>query len=213
MSFWEEIIASRRVGYRTIDPSRGDWEDLGMEKYLARKSLLLRFKATLEFVTQSIGIEELQNAKILDTGEYNPMSKWLKDNYNITVENTQSDLDFDYSDRLGEIGTFDYIFAFEIIEHLMNPLLFLEFLWKCLSENGKLFLSTPFSRPRILWSKYHLTEYYPDKIETIANKAGFFVARYKVKKIYDYRYAFTGIRPILRAFWFERNMFFELAKK
>lgn len=213
MGFWEEIIASRKVGYRRIDPSRGDWEDLGMEKYLSRKTLLLRFKATIDFVSQSVGIKELQNAKILDTGEYNPMSKWLKDSYNISVENTPPDMDFDYSYRFGKEDAFDYIFAFEIIEHLMNPLMFLEYLHGCLSKNGKLFLSTPFSRPRILWSKYHLTEYFPDKIEIIANKAGFRVTRYKVKKIYDYRYALTGIRPILRAIWFERNMFFEFVKK
>ncbi len=123
-------------------------------------------------------------------------------------------MDFDYSYlNKTDLGKFDFIFALEIIEHLMNPLVFLEFVKSCLPDHGKVFLSTPFLRPRFLWSKYHTTEYFPDKIEILANKAGFRVNRYRVKRIYDYRHALAGIRLFFRALWFDRIMFFEFTKQ
>lgn len=209
----EEIIASKKVGYRTVDPNRGGWEDMGIEKALQQRSLLLRFKTTLNFISESVELGTLRGSQILDAGEYNPFSKWLQDKYNISVQNTPPDLDFDYLHlNENDLGKFDFVFSFETLEHLMNPLIFLVFLNNSLKDNGKVFLSTPFSRPRFLWSKYHITEYFPDKIEILANKAGFRVLRYKVKKVYDYRSALMGIRPIFRALWFERIMFFEFEK-
>jgi SAM-dependent methyltransferase len=167
----------------------------------------------MDFILESTDLETLRKATILDSGEYNPLSKWLNDKYGITVCNTPPELDFDYAFRENEnLGQFDFIFAFEILEHLMNPLVFLQFLHHHLKDDGTIFLSTPFSRPRFLWSKYHFTEYFPDKIEALANKAGFRVQRYKVKKVYAYRSALFGIRPIFRALWFERIMFFEMEK-
>ena len=117
-----------------------------------------------------------------------------------------------YSRNEQNIGKFAFVFAFEILEHLMNPLSFLEFLKSCLTDNGRIFLSTPFLRPRFLWSKYHITEYFPDKIEAIATKAGLRVKRYKRKKAHAYRTAIQGIRPMFRALWFERIILFELEK-
>ena len=213
MELLEEIISSRRVGYRRTDPNRGGWEDMGIEKALQQPSLLLRYKKTMQFILQSTEIEVLQKAKILDTGEFNPLSQWLKDKYNIHVNNTDPDLDFDYAYNEKNITEkYDFIFAFEILEHLMNPLVFVEFLNRSLKDDGRIFMSTPFSRPRFLWSKYHFTEYFPDKIEILANKAGLQVKRYAVKKVYAYRSALMGIRPIFRALRFERIMFFEMEK-
>lgn len=42
-------------------------------------------------------------------------------------------------------GTFDYIIASEIMEHLPDPLLFVETLVKILKQNGKLLITTPYN--------------------------------------------------------------------
>ena len=94
----------------------------------------------------------------------------------------------------------------------MNPLAFLESIVSCLKDNGRVFLSTPYSRPRFLWSKYHITEYYPDKVEVMAIKAGLAVKRYKRVNVFPIHLAITGIRPFFRALRYERIMFFEFSK-
>jgi hypothetical protein len=128
MELLDEIISSRRVGYRRIDPNRGGWEDFGIEKALEQPGLLLRYKKTMAFILESTDLYTLREVRILDTGEYNPLSKWLEDKYGIRVCNTPPDLDFDYAfQEDANLGQFDYIFAFEILEHLMNPLVFLRF--------------------------------------------------------------------------------------
>lgn len=188
---------------------------MGIEKALRQPSLLLRFKRTMQFINQTVDVAALKKARILDMGEYNPFSEWLKREFGILVTNTPPDLDFDYvyREHPSANGPFDFVFAFEIIEHLMNPLAFMEYIHANLKNGGRVFLSTPFARPRFLWSRYHVTEYFPDKIEFMVNKAGFTVKRYRRKKVYTYRSMFKGIRPIFRALWFERIMFFELVKK
>jgi len=214
MELIEEIISSRRVGYRRVDPNRGSWEDMGIDTALEQPSLIYRFKKTIKFIQKTVGIESLKESKILDTGEYNPLSEWLKRSYGIAVTNTPPDMDFDNLQQDTEVlGEFDYIFAFEILEHLMNPLAFVEFLHKNLKKNGTVFLSTPFARPRFLWSRYHFTEYFPDKVEFMANKAGFEVVRYERRNVYPGSGAIYGIRPFFRAFWFERIMLFEFRKQ
>jgi hypothetical protein len=140
MELLEEIKSSRRVGYRIVDSDRGDWEDMGIEKALQQASLLVRFKTTLAFVTQSLELESLKKSRILDAGEHNPFAEWLKREHGILVHNTPPRMDFDYAYRNEQnIGKFDFVFAFEILEHLMNPLSFLEFLKSCLTDNGRIF--------------------------------------------------------------------------
>ena len=214
MEIIDELLSSRRVGYRNSISNRGDWEDKGIDNALQQPSLLVRFRKTLRFVNSSVDTSTLKRSTILDAGEYNPLSKWLRELHGITVQNTPPDLDFDHWHKSRTVlGQFDYIFAFEIIEHLMNPLAFLELLKSCMKENARIFLSTPFDRPRILWSKYHVTEYFPDKIELMARKAGLCVKRYSCVHAYSWKSAFLGVRPFLRWIWFERIMLFELAKE
>ena len=212
MELIDEIRSSRRVGYRRVDPNRGTWEDMGIEVALRQPSLLLRFRKTMDFVRNTAPLETLRQARILDAGEPNPFSTWLERVHAIRVVNTPPDLDFDYSASTRMSGEpFRFIFAFEIFEHLMNPLIFLEFLRNQLQDEGRLFLSTPFVRPRFLWSQYHITEYFPDKVEEIAAKAGFEVLRYDRVNVYPLRSGLLGIRPLFRL-WFERIMLFELRK-
>ena len=120
-------------------------------------------------------------------------------------------MDFDYCHRHNPEQFYDYVFAFEILEHIMNPLGFLEFVRHSLKDQGRVFLSTPFIRPRFLWSKYHITEYYPDKVEELAAKAGLTVVRYKRVNVYPFKSGLLGIRPLFRL-WFERIMLFEMVK-
>lgn len=212
MELLDEIIASRNVGKRRVDPNRGGWEDMGVDVALRQPSLLRRYEKTMGFLTQSVSVEKLRDSSILDCGEPNPLTKWLEKNFQIVVENTPPDLDFDYCFKTASgRKQYDYVFAFEILEHLMNPLIFLEFIASSVKPTGRVFLSTPFIRPRFLWSKYHITEYFPDKIEEMAEKAGLSVKRYQRANVYPLGSGLMGIRPLFRL-WYERIMLFELAK-
>jgi SAM-dependent methyltransferase len=212
MELLDEIIASRNIGKRRVDPNRGGWEDMGIEVALKQPSLLRRYDKTIAFITTTVPIGTLQQSTILDSGEPNPFTYWLERNHKIRVSNTPPDLDFDYCHRETHVAqSFDYVFALEILEHLMNPLAFLEYLVARLKPDGRIFLSTPFVRPRFLWSKYHVTEYFPDKIEEMAAKSGLSILRYKRANVYPFTAGLLGIRPLFRL-WFERIMFFEMAK-
>lgn len=78
-----------------------------------------------------------------------------------------------------DLPKFDYIVFFEVIEHLDNPLEFIESVKKNLRADGKIFLSTP-SRERTLanWDKWdfpphHLTRWNKEAIANLFSKIGF----------------------------------------
>ena len=96
MEMLEELRASRRVGYRAVDPRHSGWKDIGIGEAAKQKSNLARYNATMKFVTESIHLDILRTSKILDPGEYNPFSRWLNDELSLSVVNTPPDVDFDY---------------------------------------------------------------------------------------------------------------------
>lgn len=78
-----------------------------------------------------------------------------------------------------DLPQFDYIVFFEVIEHIDNPLEFIQNVKKLLKPEGRVFLSTP-SRERMLvdWNSWdfpphHLTRWNKQAIENIFSKAGF----------------------------------------
>jgi 2-polyprenyl-3-methyl-5-hydroxy-6-metoxy-1,4-benzoquinol methylase len=71
-------------------------------------------------------------------------------------------------------GSFDIIIALEFIEHIKNPLNFLQIARKLLSDDGLLVLSTPNRLTRGVegtpWDPEHVREYDPDSLRDLLCK-------------------------------------------
>jgi len=90
--------------------------------------------------------------------------------------------------------SFDFITAFELIEHLINPVLFFEIAAKLLKDKGYLFITTPniaslwFTLLKKRWPgihhNYHNVYFSPLTIKTIANQCGFEIISIKNTNIF-----------------------------
>jgi SAM-dependent methyltransferase len=82
--------------------------------------------------------------KALDLGVVNPFTPILRKTYtNLEIFNTTDDLDFDRDALPYPDQSFDVIFSFEVLEHLMNPLWNLCECRRVLKDEGTIFLTTP----------------------------------------------------------------------
>ncbi|MDH4071438.1 MAG: class I SAM-dependent methyltransferase, partial [Ignavibacteria bacterium] len=139
--------------------------------------------------------------RVLDCGEPNLLKEMIQNRCGIQIESTNGDLDLV---RLS--GSFDRVLAFEVIEHLMNPLRFLLQVKSVLSSNGRLFISTPINKPKFLWREDHFHEFDEYRLEILLRKAGFHVVKKQIMRFYR----ITGVRPIIRYLSRSGTMFMEL---
>lgn len=158
----------------------------------ASKSHQRRYRLTLDFMEKSVQ----PPGNILDLGTHNPLSGCLTEKgYN--VQNT----DFDLDKTPGNLKqyTADTTTAFEILEHLLNPLSVLENI-----PGERLFASVPLSlwfapayrNKEDPWDR-HFHEFEEWQFDWLLNHAGWKIIRTEkwtnpVKKI--------GLRPFLRLF-------------
>jgi len=120
------------------------------------------------------------------------------------IESTRGDLD-----NVELSGAFDAVFAFELIEHLMNPLWFLRQVRRVLKNEGRLFLSTPINKPKFLWREDHFHEFDEYRLDLLLSKAGLQVVRREKYRFYR----ITGVRPVIRYLSGSGTMFLELRKE
>ena len=162
---------------------------------------LRRWRYTKNFVQKHLN-RGLSN-NILDIGQENEFAKQMGTYFQMNCYFTTGDLDYglliDAKDKqLNELVPFYYVFCFEVLEHLMNPLLFLENLKKFISEKTQIFVSVP-RRPRFLWTETHFHEFSEGRIQHLFQSAGYKVMAHEWHiSWYDPWFYFTGIRPFLR---------------
>jgi hypothetical protein len=114
--------------------------------------------------------------------------------------------DYNYPHWLPETGNlsqYEVVFCFEVLEHLCNPLLFLERLREFITNDCDVYISFPSGRPQFLWTAGHFHEYGKARAEMLFKMAGYQIIRSGKtgiiwKKWYEY---FRGVRPLLRLFW------------
>lgn len=87
---------------------------------------------------------------------------------------------FDIEKDIKKDRKFDYIVAFEVLEHLKNPEVALKNVWQMLKEDGTLVFSTPFPTKRSLADPTHINVHEASWWLMYAKKAGF----QKVKVVY-----------------------------
>jgi len=137
-----------------------------------------------------------RNDLCYDIGEYNPRIKYIAQKIGLKIKTIDAD-DFNWCKLGGR--KHDIIFAFEIIEHLQNPLFFVNELKKILSENGSIYVIIP-CNPRCLWHEMHFFEMNMKHFKKwILDPLELRIVRYK--KIYfipSWRIYLIGFRPLIR---------------
>jgi SAM-dependent methyltransferase len=135
--------------------------------------------------------------EILDIGEPNLITGGLN-KYLWNVTNTEGDLNF--PGWLPD-GKFQFVFCFEVLEHLQNPLLFLREVRDRMPDGGKLYLTTPMESLRMLRMPFHFIEYDRYRLMSLFDLSGCF----RIEEIgitgsgYPWFIFWRGLRPFLRA--------------
>ena len=120
--------------------------------------------------------------EILDIGEPSVVSDCFKNRCGLEIFNVNS-TDFNY--EIKPSRKYDTVFCFEVLEHLMNPLFFMEEIRKkCLRKDGVVYLSTPVANRFGFYfnESEHFCEYRVDKLKVLFEYAGF-----KVEKEHKFR--------------------------
>jgi hypothetical protein len=150
-----------------------------------------RFEATMKRV------EPLQ-APVLDLGPANALARAFEARDGVEIEHTgEHDLD---RERISAFrpGPWRTITAFEILEHLMNPLLVLEGCREVLHPEGVLHVTVPRRNPHE-WlfgkSPEHFHEFAPEELRWLLEKAGFELERFELANTSEMSF---GLRPLLR---------------
>ena len=135
---------------------------------------------------------------VLDLGPTNALARELETRDGVRLEHTdQHDLD---RERLAAFrpGPYATITAFEILEHVMNPLFVLDGCREVLRPDGVLYLSVP-RRNGCEWlfgkSPEHFHEFAPDELRWVLDKAGFEIESFSAANTSALS---LGVRPLLR---------------
>jgi hypothetical protein len=143
--------------------------------------------------------------KCVDIGESNPKMELIKHKLKIKVDQlVVNDLNFD---KLQHFDKYDIIFALDIIEHLQNPLWFVNELKNILNDNGSIYVMMPCNR-RWLWMEGHYFELDKKHFDKwIIKPLGLKIVKYKlICFIMDWRSILIGIRPLIKYVKGKRSM-------
>jgi SAM-dependent methyltransferase len=169
------------------------WENVARDIFTLRR----RAEDTLKFIGDD------WNKPICDCGIDNPFKHlifyWIK-----SIDKT----DFDRDKFPGKWHT---ILCFELLEHLYNPLFFLEQARKALLPGGCIYLSTPYRWPVIFNAPHHFHEIPDDRIRWLFAEAGLKIVREgRVRFVEKWYQHIHGIRPILRFLFFNHARIYKL---
>ncbi len=172
--------------------------------YLEEEAHRIRWRKTLDFVADSVGSGAAPH-KGLDLGDRTALTDSLERLLGCPFENTAIDLD---TQRL--TGSFGVVTAFEVLEHLYNPLHLMLEVNRLLKEcDGRLFVSMPLWKPAFLASPDHFHEMTRPEALALFDRAGFRVERSAQFRIRRPLFYLTGLKPLLRG-WYEKVQIYEL---
>jgi SAM-dependent methyltransferase len=174
--------------------TRLDKSELWPEKL--PNSFTRRVKQTIDYLDKQ-GLK----GRIADCGENNPMKEAIESHFKIKIDS----LDWDFNRENTITEKYDAILCFEVLEHVFNPLLFLEQLKKMLADGGIIYLSTPYQYPQFLKAIHHYHEIPADRIIWLYKEAGLKILdRVKVTIAGSWYNHLLGFRPVLRYFQYTR---------
>ena len=173
--------------------------------YLKDPAHALRWRKTFEFLAGS-SLSAVPLSSGLDLGDRTPFTVLLEQHFGCTFENTTVDLDLEPL-----AGSFGVVTAFEVLEHLYNPLhALLEIRRLLAGKDARLFVSMPLWKPSFLASPDHFHEMTRRSARSLFTRAGFALLRSAEFRIRHPLFYLTGLKPLLRA-WYEKVQIYELA--
>jgi len=175
------------------------------KEYLNDPAHGIRWGKTLEFLRAS-PLSGSPLAGGLDLGDRTPLTALLEQHFCCPFENTSVDLDMEPLS-----GSFAVVTAFELLEHLFNPLyVLLEVRRHLAGSDGRLFVSMPLHKPAFLASPDHFHEMTRSSALSLFTRAGFSVERSGEFRIRHPLFYLTGFKPLMRAFH-EKVQIYELS--
>ncbi len=167
----------------------------------AMSNIQRRIKTVLKFC-------DVIKTPIADMGMFNPLAKAMEDYLLLPIDSVNYDFDTEkYSGEM-KYGT---VLCFEVLEHLFNPLFFLENLKDVMTDDGVLYLSVP-GRIKLLWGPHHYHEPDDKRLGWLFERAGFKVEKKgKAPAGGKLRYHLLGIRLFMR--YFCKTRLFKLVKE
>ena len=173
-----------------MNPTRLDKSEL----FYVNEALKNRVNATLAFIDEIKGT-------CLDAGERNFMTESIENKFKISVDSTKGDLD------RCPIGKCDTLFCFEVLEHLYNPLFFLENI-----KADIIYLSTPRQWAQSLKAVHHFHEIPTDRLMWLFDEAGLQILKEgKITIAGNWYNHLGGVRPFLR--YFQKTRIYKLCLK
>jgi len=158
-------------------------------------SFLNRAKQTIGFIDEII-------FPACDCGENNPLKEMMDPNIKSVNVNF---------DRDNFPGSWLTITCFEVLEHLYNPLFFLENLRNALLLDGCIYLSTPYQFPQFLKAVHHFHEIPTDRLMWLFDEAGLRIIKQDKATIAGKFYEHLGVRPFLR--YLQKTRLYKLSKE
>lgn len=175
------------------------YAQLGDESHNSKTAYKLgtkRANNTIKFMKDN-GID-LTNKTVLDVAGPSVLGKYAaeksKKYFYTTGELDETKWTVNTKDKV------DVVLFWEVLEHLLNPLLFLTTLKsKCQFDYCVVTFPT---RPSWLWTNLHFHEMRLDRFEYLCKRAGYKIVAYKYDKIpCNFGSVFKGIRPLIRYFY------------
>lgn len=133
---------------------------------------------------------------VADLGENNRQKQLIENYHNIQVKSIDN---IDFNDDLIP-GRWNTIFCFELLEHILNPLFFMQNIIKSLNPGGVCYLSTP-SRLRFFWPDYHWNEIDKYRLGLLFGWQGVELCVEKqmnIRLFNGWKWHLKGVRPFLR---------------
>lgn len=133
---------------------------------------------------------------VLDIGARNSMGEAIEKRLNINLYNTHGDLNF-FNWEPNEETAYKTVICSEVIEHLLNPALFLNRLKMFCDNDCVVYIFYPL-RPHFFWTECHFHEYDRQRFLYLLQYTGYKISKYRweFRKAYSWKFYFTGIRPL-----------------
>ena len=158
-----------------------------------------RYDITLEILPRGI------SGQALDLGAANPFTPFLQRAYpQLDITNTDGKTDFDKDQLPFPDKTFDAVFSFEVLEHLMNPLWNLRECRRVLKDEGTIYITTPKGGfpSTLMWPATHFHEIDKQRLQVLAESSKLRIdeiSRFNKGPFYWWKMGI--IRPTLRVFF------------